>query len=196
MASLLTADLIVAMVQLQAGPAVSCVQLNGLMVSGGCQQHLLWFTSLGSQHYCFRCPSNPKPAMVRTVVRNGVTRKPWGQGRAAQQRYQRNRTAFDVAQLIKARMDVDQVQMTGQLFPRGSMKKLANKELLDWVHTFNGRVWTKPMLKQIIRVLLRTIDVPMDPSKTFGNFVNQQSKRLGYLIRQAKRLKARGFENI
>ena len=73
--------------------------------------------------------------MVRTVVRNGVTRKPWGQGRAAQQRYQRNRTAFDVAQLTKARMDVYQVQMTGQLFPRGSMKKLANKELLDWVHT-------------------------------------------------------------
>lgn len=134
--------------------------------------------------------------MVRAAVRNGVSRKPWGQGRSAQQRSQRNRTAFEVAQLIKDRMDVEQAQMTGQLFPRGSMKRVANKELFGWVHTYSGRVWTKPMLKQVVRVLLRTIDIPMDPSKTFGSFVTQQSKRLRHLIRQAKRVKALGFQNI
>ena len=128
--------------------------------------------------------------MVRTAVRNGVARKPWGQGRAAQQRCQRNRVAFDVAQVLQDRMDVDHVQMTGQLFPRGSLKRRANKEFFNWVHTYNGRVWTKPMLKQVVRDLLRTIDVPMDPAKTFGSFVTQQAKRLGSLIRQAKRIKA------
>lgn len=134
--------------------------------------------------------------MARSV-RYNVKRKPWGQGRAAQQRHQRNRTAFDVAELIKDRMDLDQAQASGQLFPRGTLKRPANKKLFDWVHRYSGRVWTKQLLKQVVRVLLRTIqNLPMDPSKTYGQFVSQQSKRLGFLIRQAKRIKVPGFESM
>jgi hypothetical protein len=134
--------------------------------------------------------------MVR-VLRTDVTRKPWGQGKAALQKHVRNRTAFEVAQLIEDRLDMDQVQMTGLLFPRGTMKKPGTKKLFDWVHYYRGRVFTKPMLKEVVRVLLRAIpNIPMDPSKKFGHFVKQQSKRLGNLIRQAKRIKAWGFQNL
>ena len=137
-----------------------------------------------------------KPTMARSI-RYSVKRKPWGQGRAAQQRHQRNRTAFDVAELIIDRMDVDQAQVTGQLFPRGTLKKPANKNLFDWVHCYNGTVWTKKLLKQVVRVLLRNVqNIAVDPSKSYGQFVSQQSKRLGCLIRQAKRIKAWGFENM
>ena len=130
--------------------------------------------------------------MVR-VLRSDVTRKPWGQGKAAQQKHVRNRIAFEVSQLIQDRLDWDQVQMTGQLFPRGTLKKPANKKVFSWVHSYSGRVWTKALLKQVVRNLVRAIqNIPMDPSKPFGHFVKQQSKRLGILIRQAKRIKA-GF---
>ena len=130
--------------------------------------------------------------MVR-VRQNNVQRKPWGKGKAAEQKYVRNRTAFEVAELLKDRMDLDKVEMTGQLFPRGSLKKKTNKELMDWVHMYKGRLWTLPMLKQVVRVLTRTIhNFPLDPSKTYGAFVKQQAKRLGQLVRQAKRIKDLG----
>lgn len=129
--------------------------------------------------------------MVRSL-RTGVVRKPWGQGKAAQQKYTRRCTAFNIAQLLNDRLDHDQIHMTGVLFPRGTLKKRSNRRLFEWVPQYHGRVFTKPLLKQVVRVLLRTNpNIPMDPSQTWSSFVSIQSKRLGRLVRQAKRIKAR-----
>ena len=119
----------------------------------------------------------------------GVQRKPWGQGKAAQQKYRRNALAFSMSELLMDRLDMDKVRMTGQLVPRGDLKKETNRTLFDWVNNsqFNGRTFTKPVLRLVIRKLMRNITFPLDPENK--NFVAQQAKRLRTLIRSAKRLK-------
>ena len=170
------------------------MQLNEFGGSIGLLKHLGQCWDLGSKQFALGVHHSP-PKMVR-VLRTDVARKPWGQGKAALQKHVRNRTAFEAAQLVLDRMDLDQVQMTGQLFPRGTLKKPAIKRMFDWVHSYQGRVWTKAMLRQMVRILMRSIpNIPVDPSKKIVTFVKQQSKRLGILIRQAKRIKAWGFQN-
>lgn len=129
-------------------------------------------------------------------VRHDVQRKPYGQGRAAVQKYRRRTLALQVAERLHEQLDHERVLRTGQLFPRGTLKNRANQELFkDWIHEFEGRVFTKPLLRQVVRVLIRLLrEVPIDPAKPHGVFVTQQSKRLGHLIRQAKRLKAIGLQ--
>ena len=127
--------------------------------------------------------------MVRHVV-DEVKRKPWGMGRAAVQRYRRQTVALEVTELLLERLDEDKVTMTGQLFPRGNLKKPRCRTLFDWVHDpeFAGsRVFTKPMLKLVVRKLLKRLAIPLNPENT--KFVGQQSARLRRLIRSAKRVK-------
>ena len=127
-------------------------------------------------------------ATMRVLLEN-VQRKPWGQGKAALQKYRRNSLSFSMSQFLLDRLDLDKVRMTGQLIPRGGLKRQSTKNMFDWVNNseFDGRTFTKPVLKLVIRKLMRNITFPLDPE--CKNFVAQQSKRLRTLIRHAKRLK-------
>lgn len=132
---------------------------------------------------------------MRVVTHNAV-RKPWGQGKAAVQKYRRNNLAFEIAGLLTERLDEETAQCTGQLLPRGGLKRKSSRKLFDWVHDpkfkGNARVFTKPLLRLVIKKILREVGpIPMDPKKSYGTFVGQQAKRLGVLIRKAKRIKAK-----
>lgn len=135
--------------------------------------------------------------MVRAVVRMGVSRKAWGQGKAAQQTYRRKCSAFEISEILEENLDEDRIARTGQIFPRGGLRKKSTKKIFGWVHRFQGRTFTKPLLRQAVRNLMRAMpNMPRDPSKTYSTFVAQQAKRLGYLVRQAKRIKEWGLLHV
>lgn len=119
-------------------------------------------------------------------------------GRASVQKHTRNSYAFEIAGLLLDRVDRDQVNMTGQLFPRGGLKKPSNRRLMDWVHDKrfkDKRMYTKALLKLTIKKILRDLgNIPRDPDVSYGTFCNQQAKRLKELVRRAKRIKARGMK--
>ena len=123
-------------------------------------------------------------------VSHGV-RRPFGHGQAALLKNRRNYLATAIAQRLWDRLDMDRVQMTGEVLPRGTLKKVANRKLFEWIHEIEGRrIYTKPLLKLCVKKLLRFVGpIPMDPKLPYGTFVKQQSCRLGSLIRQAKRIK-------
>ena len=127
--------------------------------------------------------------MVRVQVEN-VARKPWGFGKAAVLKHRRNSLALSMSEYLLERLDEDRVSMTGQLFPRGTLKKRANRVLFDWVHypEFGGRTFTKPVLRLVVKKLMKRITLPLDPENT--RFVSQQTARLRRLVKSAKRLKA------
>lgn len=117
-------------------------------------------------------------------------RKPWGEGRAAMQKQKRQSNPTLIASRLLDRLDVDNIQLTGQLMPRGTLKKRSIRALFTWVHEFPGRVFTYPLLKMVVRKLLRSIgDVPRNPKQSYGGYVASQAKRLGILAHRAKRIK-------
>lgn len=128
--------------------------------------------------------------LAMRYVTHGV-RRPFGHGQAALLKNRRNSLASAVAQRLRDRLDVDRVQMTGELLPRGSLKKVANRKVFEWIHEIQGRrIYTKPLLKLCVKKLLRFMGpVPLDPKLPYGTYVKQQALRLGSLIRQAKRIK-------
>lgn len=122
-------------------------------------------------------------------------RKPWGQGKAALQKQKRARLAHLITGFLMSRLDAEEIQRTGQIFPRGTLKKRVLRKVFSWTPCIKGRVFTKPLLKLVVRKIIREVGiVPMDPKKTFGSFVNQQARRFGMLARQAKRIKS--FEDF
>ena len=129
--------------------------------------------------------------MVRSpVVRAIRIRKPWGKGKAALQKRCRQSKASEIASLLLDRLDGESIQMTGEMFPRGTLKSRRNKSAFSWVSGYTGRVFTKPLLKLVVRKVYRGIGpIPTNPKLSYGAYVNQQALRLGQLVRQAKRLK-------
>ena len=122
-------------------------------------------------------------------------RKPWGEGKAALQKHRRAQLANVITGNLMSQLDVEEIQRTGQIFPRGSLKKRVLRKVFSWTPSIKGRVFTKPLLKLVTRKIIREVGiVPMDPKKTFGSFVNQQARRFGMLARQAKRIKS--FEDF
>ena len=127
--------------------------------------------------------------IMRSPVVKAI-RKPWGCGRAARQKCIRNRSAAEVADYLLDRVDLEHIQLTGQLFPRGTLKSSKNRRLFNWVGEYHGRIFTSSLLRLAVKKLLRLAGpLPLNPKQSYGNFVQQQSERLGRLIRQAKRLK-------
>ena len=142
---------------------------------------LFWFKGVGPV-------DTLKSAMRSPVVHN--IRKPWGEGRAAMQKLKRQVRSQQIASQLLERLDTDSIQLTGQLFPRGNLKKRSVRCLFSWVHQFPGRVFTTPLLNMVIRKLLRSIgDVPRNPKQSYGGYVSSQAKRLGILARRSKRIK-------
>ena len=117
-----------------------------------------------------------------------------GQGRAARQTQARYQLAAKVAKWLLPQMHANKVEATGSLFPRGSLKKKALRELTSpWLHKLDGRrCFTKGLLHRICDELVHKLGFipPRDPGQSFQDYLVQQSARLGVIIRQAKKLRS------
>ena len=117
-------------------------------------------------------------------------RKPKGQGIAAVQRCERNRKANLVVTWALPHMDFDAVETSGQLWPRGSLKrKKVQKCMYPWVHKTKGRWFTLKTAKLICRKLWDKLPCTpnRDPAQPFSCYMTDQAKRLLTLARASKK---------
>lgn len=142
--------------------------------------------------------------MARSRVQHGVAlsppkRKSWGEGKAAQMKSRRNDLATKLAGIIHERVDADRISATGELFPRATFKKTSQKQLFDFCFQFEGRIFTTPLCKLVIRKLVNLLGrdtIPKDPKVSYAKYVSKQATRFQKLVRQAKRYKAQGMKTI
>ena len=81
------------------------------------------------------------------MVRAIRARKAWGHGKAAIQKLMRLNNASEIASHLHERLDTENVQVTGELFPRGTLKRRQTKFLFEWVPQYKGRLFTQQLLK-------------------------------------------------
>ena len=113
-------------------------------------------------------------------------RKPKGEGKAALQRKARNEKARNIANEIWQRLDADLVDATGQLFPRGSTRKVAVRDLFgSWIHEIKGRVFTWKLCCSVCRHVISLLghSPPRDPGERFSTYIGTQAERLRRLAR-------------
>lgn len=83
------------------------------------------------------------------------------------------------------------IQRTGDLFPRGNMKKVKVRRMFSpWLHkTGNVRYFTKPVTKCAVEVLLGSLSFvpPRKPGERWDKYVACQAARLHELGRAAKK---------
>lgn len=126
------------------------------------------------------------------VMESGARRrKPFGEGRAALQRKLRQCKAHEVADWILPHLDVEAVESTGHLFPRGPWRKRRVKAVFEpWIYECKGsRMFTSRLCQAVVRrlcVVLQTIP-PRHPRQQFSEWVGQQGRRLKELVRAAKK---------
>ena len=86
----------------------------------------------------------------------------------------------------------DLVNHTGELFPRGNLKKKNVRNLLEFVSgpACRGRVFTARVCRMVIRKLMRSdleLKPPRDPEESWNTWLDRQSRRLQLLARSAKK---------
>ena len=86
---------------------------------------------------------------------------------------------------------VEAVNRTGELFPRGSLQRLAVRRLFSFVHepACHGRFFTARLCKQVVRKLVREgrMNPPLDPQDSVADWIAKQAKRLQYICKRSKR---------
>lgn len=119
-------------------------------------------------------------------------RQPWGKGRAAKQKRKRNKLACVITDLLLQHIDPDNVEMSCQLFPRGSLKKRRLRSMFSWCSDpkFLGRKFTKKLVESVTRKLCHAVHLHPPPGKKFQDLVKDQSARLTNLVKAAKKLEA------
>ena len=119
-----------------------------------------------------------------------VTRKPKGQGIAAIQRSERNRKANLVVKWALPHLDLETVETSGQLWPRGSLKrKKVQKAMYPWVHKTKGRWFTLKMAKLVCRKLWDKLPCTpnRNPAQLFSCYMHDQALRLLTLAKASKK---------
>lgn len=123
------------------------------------------------------------------MVSSRKHRKSKGEGRMSLQRKERNRKAELIVKWVWPHMDTERVEMTGDLWPRGSLKKRRVRELFQpWIHRCKGRWFTLKTAKLACRKLHDQLPSPpnRNPALSFGQYIKVQAKRLLQLSRAAK----------
>ena len=119
-------------------------------------------------------------------------RKPWGEGVAARQRRERNRKAKQVVAWALPHLDMERIESSGEIWPRGSLKKKKVLSVVEpWISKTTGRFFTMKVSKLVCRQIWDKLPFtpPRDPSLSFSDYMVVQAKRL---LRLSKACKKRG----
>ena len=86
----------------------------------------------------------------------------------------------------------DVVNHTGELFPRGDLRKKKVRTLVEFASgpACRGRVFTTRVCRMAIRKLMRSdleLKPPRDPEESWNTWLDRQSRRLQVLVRSAKK---------
>ena len=119
-----------------------------------------------------------------------VRYKPRGEGVAAIQRDMRNKKAQQVVDWVMPLLDLDLVESSGELWPRGSLKKKKIQQIMyPWIKKTSGRWFTMTTAKLVCRKLWDALPmVPnRDPNLKFSAYIKVQAIRLMSLASAAKK---------
>ena len=118
--------------------------------------------------------------------------------RLRKQRQARSENAEHVFRQLHAhfndpRLDlVCKANLTGELFPRGNLKKTQQRKMFRFAASCTGRFFTRKLCKMVVRKLLQSPDLdlrpPRSPSESWAQWAERQLKRLQQLASRAKRL--------
>ena len=117
-------------------------------------------------------------------------RKANGQGRAALQKKVRQGKAKEIAKEIWERLDADLVDLTGNIFPRGTTRKKAVHALFwPWIGKVQGRVFTWRLCCSVCRQIIQFMGhaPPRRPDLAFSAYIGAQAERLRVLVRAVKK---------
>lgn len=118
-------------------------------------------------------------------------RQPWGYGPAALQKECRNKRARCIAAVLWTRLDVEMVNRTGELFPRGGLKRRECQALfMPWASALRGRIMTTGLACSVCRRLVVNLgnSPPRAPNQTYAEYIRVQAQRLRVLIRKARKM--------
>ena len=117
-------------------------------------------------------------------------RKRWGEGVAARQRRERNRKAKQVVEWALPHLDMEQIESSGEIWPRGSLKRKKVREVIEpWIRKTTGRFFTLKVSKLVCRQIWDKLPFtpPRDPSMSFSGYMLVQAKRLIELSKASKK---------
>ena len=118
-------------------------------------------------------------------------RKPWGEGPAALMKKERKRKARKLARWICPNLNVDRIEETGHLWPRGSLrKKEVGRLFKGWLGKTNGSRWfTERVVRSMVKKILAELPfVPVrGPQVTYAQYVAQATSHFLKLVRLAKK---------
>ena len=112
-------------------------------------------------------------------------------GRRSLQKVHRQDLAKEFSARLIDRLNIEDVERSGRVVPRGSLKRRCVRNLFNFIPgRFSGRVFTKKLCRLIVRDLVRRLDfVPIrDPLESFGTWVNREAGRLQQIAQRAKKL--------
>lgn len=127
-------------------------------------------------------------------------RRAHGEGRRAEQKRARIRIQNMIVQWILPLLEVELIESTGSLFPRGSLKSRRNKAIFSpWVHRLCGsRVLTAGLCRGVCRGIVHKLNFhpPRAPAQTFPEYIRTQGRRFQTLCRAAKKLPHKAMDNV
>ena len=127
-------------------------------------------------------------------------RKPFGQGKLAQQRNRREDIAKTLSSKILQILDLDIVESTGCIFPRKLDLRMVKNRKYMFLKKQVGRIFTMKVCVAVVRKVVASLPFSLtkDPRSTLDDFIRAQAKRLQTLARKSKRvsLKKKTMDNM
>ena len=97
----------------------------------------------------------------------------------------RSKKACHVAACLVGRINVDLALKTGDLFPRGSLKRKNVRHAFSWMSEMQGRVFTTRFSRMVVKKIMRSIQ--FHPPLDMDVWVKAQADRLQKLARSVKK---------
>ena len=116
-------------------------------------------------------------------------------GRREEQKLERQARAGAFVDRLLPRLNIEDIERSGRLIPRGTLKRRCVKRIFGFVTlgVYGGRIFTSRLCKLIIRELLRRLQFtpPRDPKESFTDYVSKEALRLQLMARKAKRMSSK-----
>ena len=112
-----------------------------------------------------------------------------GRSHVALQRAQRATRASDLSDALwRVHMPHSDLEVTGELFPRGTLRRRSNRQRLAFLADFAGRFFTRKICLKAIKKLVHEHDLrPLrQPSESMAQWCQRQAVKLQRVAKRAK----------
>ena len=120
-----------------------------------------------------------------------MARAKHGDGPGACLQKEREKRAKRLVKYVWPRLDFEKISKTGQLWPRGSLKKRKVRAIFkDWIFRTSGhRYFTKNVCRRTCEILVEQLQYypTRPPRQSYNQWIQEQCQRFHELCRNAKK---------